>query len=183
VQEAEPELDPVEKAQELLEYGRSEEARDLLLGIVHEGPVRAHVCELLGKAFANLGCWEDAEHWCYRAVSIDRLCLGAYYTLALVLQHAGQLQRAIEAMRTVVYIDRSYVLGHYGLADLYRSNGQFPQALKSLDNARRLLASLADDEVIPDSGGTSVSRLRTAVIHQQLQWRSEAISGESDQVS
>jgi hypothetical protein len=74
----------------------------------------------------------------------------------------------------VVYIDRSSVLGHFGLADLYRSRRQFPLALKSLDNVRRLLAARAEEEVIPGSGGITAGRLRETIIRQQQQWSAEA---------
>lgn len=165
--------DFVEQAQELLEYGRSEEARDLLLALVDERPAQAAAYALLGQAYANLGQWQEAEHWCLQAVRIDNLHMDAYYTLALVVQHQGELGRAIDALKKVIYIDRNNVLGHFGLADLYHSTGQLPQAFKSLDNARHLLERYADEQIIPGSGGIMVRRLREAVIRQQQQWGAE----------
>ncbi len=166
--------DSFERAQELLDYGHSEKGRDMLLKLVKSRPHHAPTCALLGQACANLGCWQEAEHWCRQAIGLDKLALKAYYILALVLHHQGKLDQAIEAMKKVIYIDRSYVPGHFGLADLYRSNGQLPQAQKSLDNARRLLEARAADELIPDSGGITVGRLREAIIRQQQQWGAEA---------
>jgi chemotaxis protein methyltransferase CheR len=166
--------DSIERARELLNYGRSEQARDLLLEVVNRTPRHATACVLLGQAYANLSCWQDAERWCHQAVHLDKLALDAYYTLALVLQHQGKLDRAIEAMKKVVYIDRNHVLGHFGLANLYRSNGQVLQALKSLDNARRLLNGHSREEVVPSSGGITVGRLRATVIHQQQRWSVES---------
>jgi len=91
-----------------------------------------------------------------------------------VLQHQGKLDKAIDAMRKVVYLDHTSVLGHFGLADLYRCKEQFPQALKSLDNVRRLLSARTQEELIPDSGGITAGRLRQTVIRQQQQWEVEA---------
>jgi chemotaxis protein methyltransferase CheR len=105
---------------------------------------------------------------------VNRLALQAYYTLALVFQHQGNLDKAIDAMKKVVYIDRTNVLGHFGLADLYRSSEHLPQALKSLDNARRLLEARAQEELIPESGGVTAGRLRQTVVRQQQQWEAEA---------
>lgn len=164
------ESDRFERAQELLEYGHSEEARDLLLKLVKSRPDHVAACALLGQAYANLGDWQEAERWCRQAVRFDKLTLDAYYTLALVFQHQGKLDSAIGAMKKVVYIDRNGVLGHFGLANLYRMNGQLPQAFKSLDNARRLLEARADEDLIPGSGGVTVGRLREAVVRQQQQW-------------
>jgi chemotaxis protein methyltransferase CheR len=173
VPEPEEERDPLDQAREALDFGRSQEARDLLLEAYAQRP-ESPVCALLGKACANLGLWEDAQEWCSRAISLDRLALDAYYTLALVSQHRGELDAAIDAMKKVVYIDRNNILGHFGLADLYHNKGQLPQALKSLDNARRLLAVRGEQELIPDSGGITVGRLQQTVIREQQQWGEEA---------
>jgi chemotaxis protein methyltransferase CheR len=173
---SEKEIDPFELAQNLLEYGHSEEARDVLLELLRSRPGHAPACALLGQAYANLGQWQEAERWCRQAVRQDNLLLDAYYTLALVMQHQGQLDQAIDAMKKVVYLDRNYVLGYFGLADLYHSNGQLLQACKSLDNARRLLERCADDQIIPGSGGIVAGRLRETVIREQQQWSAEAVS-------
>ncbi len=167
-------VDPLERAKELLGYGRSEEARDLLQGLYDTGSRDVSICALLGQAHANLGRWDESEHWCRQAIRQDKLSLDAYYILALVLQHQEKFVDAIEMMKKVVYIDRHHVLGHFGLANLYRNNGQLPQALKSLDNARHLLEGCPDDESIPGSGGITASSLRETIIHQQQKWGAEA---------
>lgn len=164
------EQNPLDLANELLEYGRSEDARQLLTRLAAERPPDAKVSALLGKAHANLGNWQEAERWCRQAVEKDKLILPAYYTLALVLQHEGRLIEAIEAMKKVVYIDRNNVLGHYGLANLYFENAQLSQAQKSLDNALRLLQGQAEDQMVPGSGDVTVGRLRDAITRQQQAW-------------
>ncbi len=171
------EEDPLMLAEECLDYGHSERARDLLLTFMDEQPGDARsvrAAALLGHAYANLAQWDEAERWCRAAIDLDNLALNPYYTLALVLQHQGLLDEAIDAMKKVIYIDRTFVLGHFGLADLHHSKGQLPQALKSLDNARRLLSRLSDEEVVRDSGGITVGNLKEAIIRQQQQWSAEA---------
>jgi chemotaxis protein methyltransferase CheR len=165
--------DPVQRARELLDYGHSVQARELLLKVAQQEPHHTLACTLLGRAYANLGHWQEAEKWCRQAVQLDKLALDAYYTLALVLQHQGMLQEAIDAMRKVVYIDRHNVLGHFGLADLYHSSGQLPLALKSLDNALRLLETCPEKELIPGSGGITAGGLRGAIVGQQQRWSAE----------
>lgn len=160
----------VEQVQDLLEYGRSEEAITLLLDLAKEMPKDASINELLGQAYANLGSWREAKIWCVRAIELDKLALDAYYTLSLVFQHENDLDKAIEAMKKVVYIDRNYILGHYGLANLYRDSGLIPNAQKSLDNALRLLVNLPAEESIPGSRGLTAGRLREAIIRQQQAW-------------
>lgn len=166
--------DRFEHALQLLQYGRSEEARNVLLEVVKSRPSDAKVRAALGQAFANLGEWGLAEFWCSEAVHLDKLAADAYYTLALVFQHQGELNLAIANMKKVVYLQRDNVLGHFGLADLYRDKEQWAQAQKSLDNARRLLDMRADEEIVPGSGGVTVGSLRETIIRQQQRWSVEA---------
>ena len=161
---------PVEHARELVAYAHLEEARQLLQTVEKTHPDYPAACALLGRIFADMGSWDKASHWCQQAIALDKLLLEAYYTQALVLRHQGQLPQAIEAMKKVIYIDRNHVLAHYGLADLYSSSNQMPLALKALDNALRLLARRPAEEILPDSGGVTVERLRQTITSQQQQW-------------
>ncbi len=160
----------VERARELLDYGQSAQALNILLKEVKSESPSPPVYALLGQAYANLGRWKEAERWCRQAVSQDSLALDAYYTLALVLQHQERIEEAIGAMKKVIYIDRHHVLGHFGLADLYRSNHQLPQAIKSLENARRLLNGRAEGELVSGAGGITVGSLRETIVRQQQRW-------------
>lgn len=164
------ETNPLEHAKELLEYGRSEEACAILLNMAKNQPYNAVVCALLGQAYANLSQWEESEKWCLRSIQLNKLVLDAYYTLALVYQHQGKFDQAIQHMKKVVYIDRNSILGHYGLATLYFQNNQLSQAQKSLENALRLLDGKPDDGTIPGSQGITNGRLRTAITSQQQAW-------------
>jgi len=166
-------VNPLDQAREMLEFGRSEEAREVLLALANSPLANIEVYVLLGQTYANLGDLEAAEHWCRKALRRNKLALEAYYTLALVLQHQARLPEAIEALKKVVYIDRNDVLGHFSLARLHYQNEQAPAALKSLDNARRLLEAQEDDVVVARSGGVTVKRLRDAITRQQQQWVKE----------
>ncbi|HTP07295.1 MAG TPA: CheR family methyltransferase [Anaerolineae bacterium] len=163
-------VDPIERARELLDYGQAEQACAILREQVRLHPNHVEACTLLGQAYANLGAWAEAEHWCRRATQNDLLASDAHYTLALVLQHQQKFDLAIESMRRVVYLNHLNVLGHYGLANLYHANRQHALAHKSLANTRRLLEGRAAEEMIPESGGITVGRLREAIARQQQQW-------------
>ncbi len=164
------EVDPMSVAIELLEYGRSDDARDMLLKLVKERPQDAKVNALLGKTFANLSLWDEAQYWCTQAVLFDKLFLDAYYTLALVFKHKGQVLQAIEVMKKVVYLDHTYVLGHYVLANLYFECNLMSQAKKSLDNALRILHTVPDEKIIEGTSEILAGRLREAIIRQQQAW-------------
>lgn len=171
---SEPSIDEyLTKAEELLEYGHSAQARDVLLKVVDQRPKHTGACTLLCKAYANLGCWDEAEHWCGSAIQTNNVLIEPYYTLALVHQHQGHIEEAIQAMKKVVYLNRASILGHYGLANLYYGQERLTEALKSLDNAWRLLSSHPDEELIPNSDGITFGNLRQAITQQQQRWNAE----------
>ena len=175
-------VSPIEQARQLVEFGRSEEARSLLLTLTQSARVSTDVYILLGQTCANLGDLEAAERWCREALRRNKLALEAYYTLALVLQHQARLPEAIEALKKVVYIDRNDVLGHFSLARFYYQNAQVPAALKSLDNARRLLETQPDDAMVSRSNGVTVKRLRDAIVRQQQQWvKGQTVDGSREE--
>ncbi len=165
----------LEQARKYLEYGQSQKVKDLLLPALKQSGIDRAACyTLLGQACANLNQLEEAENWCQEAVKIDRLALEAYYTLGLVLQHQKRIDQAIEALKKVIYIDHNDILGHFTIARLYYERGMHSQALKALDNARRLLENRSDDSVVPRSGNVTVKRLRDAVTRQQQQWTAQS---------
>ncbi len=157
----------LQHAKELLEFGRDQDALTMLEKLLLARPNDAQTFVLLGQAHANRGVWTESEKCCRRAIEIDKLALQAYYTLGLVLQHQKKLDEAVDMMKKVVYLDRNHILGHYNLAGLYREQRMFPNAQKSLDNALNLLRSLPAEQMLSDSGGISVSRLREAIVRQQ----------------
>ncbi len=163
----------IEQAQDLIDFGHSEEARDVLLKLSVTGADQGKVCTMLGQVYANLGDWLQAEQWCLQAIRLTKLSIDAYYVLALVLQHRGDLAQAIEMMKKVIYLDRGDVLGHFGLANLYHENSQVAKALKSLDNALHLLEPRTSDDLVPRSSGVTVRRLREAIILQEQRWNGE----------
>ncbi len=157
----------LERARELLEFGRDQDALHILEQLVETTPANPQVYVLLGKVYANRGAWVDAEKSCRHAMMLDKLVLEAYYTLGLVLQHQKKLIEATDTMKKVIYLERNHVLGHYQLAELYREQGLLPNAQKSLENALNLLRNLPADEMLAGSGGITVSRLREAILRQQ----------------
>lgn len=159
-----------EQAQWLMAYGPIDQARDLLLRWLTDHPNHAQACALLGTAFADMGNWPEAERWCLLSIGLDRLNLDGYYTLALVYQHQGKSDKALEMMKKVVYIDRNDILGHFSLASLYYNAGQIAQAVKFLENARRLLDTRSPGNLVPRSNDITVGRLVETVIEMQQVW-------------
>ena len=95
----------------------------MLQGLYDTGSRDASICALLGQAHANLGRWDESEHWCRQAIQQDKLSLDAYYILAY--------QYIAAYLNSVKTPDRAYhpLLGQY-LADaeaLLAKHGYVPE--------------------------------------------------------
>jgi chemotaxis protein methyltransferase CheR len=171
----EPQPDPLVRARELMENGENAKALQQLLALEKSNSNTPEVCSLIGKIYADMGEWKNAEEWCKKTIERQKLNRSAHYILALVYQHQGRLEEAVSYMKKVIYIDSSYILGHVALADLYYLQKQMPQALKSLDNARKFLSVGSPEEIVTDSGGITKRVLLDLVTHRQQQWSAESL--------
>lgn len=171
----EPQPDPIQQIRELMENGENAKALTQLLTLEKSDPGAPELCSLIGKVYADMGDWKNAEEWCMKTISRQKLNRSAHYVLALVYQHQGRLEEAVSNMKKVIYIDSSYILGHVALADLYYQQKQMPQALKALDNARKFLSQGSAEEIVIDSGGITKRVLLDLVTHRQQQWSAEGM--------
>ncbi len=146
-------------AQALLDQGRTEEALAELHHLHTIYPDFAPAHNLLGRGYANLGRWEEARYWCQSALNLDSLQPDSYYVLALVNDHEGHTDTAIDLAKKAIYLERNSPLYHFSLAMIYQKTGQFESAARAYKNTINLLEKLPPTEIVPDTGGTTVGNL------------------------
>jgi chemotaxis protein methyltransferase CheR len=153
--------DPCKVAETLLNEGRSVQVIDTLESNLEELPtdVQAFARCLLARAYANQGQWDKARYWGESALKLDNLLSEAYYILAMVDEHEGEIEQAIDKLKKVIYLDRQKPLPYFNLAMLHKKQRQVPQAQRALNNVIRILSQWAPEKVIPDSGGSTARRL------------------------
>lgn len=81
----------------------------------------------------------------------------------LALAEAGSLEEAVAAFRRALYLDRGHPLAHAAFGGIQALMGNRRGALRSLRNARRILATLNADEKVSVGEGPSVAELRSRV--------------------
>ena len=152
-------VDLYELARTQLEQGYIKEAIEALQGKLAEAPDFAPAHCLLGRAYANMGRWTEAQHWCQSALERDRLLPEVYYVLGLVYQHEDNLELAIDMLKKAIYLDRQTPLPHFNLAMLYKKLGRLKNAQRAFQNAINVLEKWPSTAVIPDSGGATAKHL------------------------
>jgi chemotaxis protein methyltransferase CheR len=121
--------------------------------------LRTSACCYLARTHADRGRWEEARHWCERAISQDSLAAEAYYLLALISQQEGEIEAAITNLKKVVYLGQEGPVAHFNLALLYKRQGDGSQARRSLANAIKMLEKWPSDRPLPYGEGTDSQRL------------------------
>ena len=100
--------------------------------------------ELLRQAqqAAERGDWPQAEQHSRAALTADALLVGAHYLLGQSHEQQGDLDAALACYRRTVYLDRTFVAGTLGLANVWRQLGRAADALRCYRNALAYLDTL-----------------------------------------
>lgn len=122
----------------------------------------------MAKMCANAGQLAEASVWCERAIAADRLNPEPYYILATILQEQGRDDAAAVSLLRTLYLEPTFVLGHFTLANLRLSQRKYREASRCFRQTRALLGSMPPDEVVPRSDGLSVRRLLQIVDSLQM---------------
>ncbi|MEZ4363931.1 MAG: tetratricopeptide repeat protein [Kofleriaceae bacterium] len=92
----------------------------------------------LGRLHAESGD-ADAARRCFRsALDVDPADATALYNLGVVAQDAGEESDAIELYRRALELDTSLAEAHYNLATLYDRTGDARQAIRHINEYRKL---------------------------------------------
>jgi chemotaxis protein methyltransferase CheR len=162
-----PQGGPVEEAFALFEAGKSGEAINRLEALAADSPNDHRAPYLLAKIFASKVRFEEAERWIDVAIGNRELAAEAHYLRGIVLQEQGKLELALDAFRRSVFLDHTFVLGHFAAAGVFGRTGQTGRAQKSLTTVAELLSGRHADELLPEGDGLTVGRLQELVTLQQ----------------
>jgi chemotaxis protein methyltransferase CheR len=147
----------------LYEEGRYAGMEEIIAALPSEDGDYAAAMLLLARAYANQGILAAALDWCDKAIAADKLAARAHYLRSTILQEQGCLPAALLALRQAVYAEPQFVLGHFTLGNLALKDGRSKESEKHFENALLLLAQCDAEEMVPESEGLSVGRLRELI--------------------
>ncbi|QTX33339.1 hypothetical protein KAR29_05550 [Aminithiophilus ramosus] len=98
----------------------------------------------------------------------DRSDPARYYLLATIHQERGDVEAAQSALRRVLYLDPSFVAGHYGLGALALRRDRHDEARRHFRNAADLLAKMAPEAPVAESGGMTAAEFRSMMEASRL---------------
>jgi chemotaxis protein methyltransferase CheR len=115
------------------------------------------------RALANHGdlpaALEASERW----IECDARDAAAHYLNAMVLQELGERARSRCALQRAIVLEPDFTLAHFALGNCARAEARHAEAQKHFRNAARLLDERDVDDLVPESDGLTVGRLREIV--------------------
>lgn len=118
----------------------------------------------LARELANEGRLSEALDWCERWLEGDRHDAAAHYLRAMILLERGDTPSARASLNQAVDLDNRFVLAHFALANLARSDGNRAQADKYYAITQRLLRQFPPDAVLPESDGLTADQLSETLL-------------------
>jgi chemotaxis protein methyltransferase CheR len=117
----------------------------------------------LARACANRGNLREAFRWCERAIATGGADARVHYLRAAILEEQGSLEEAARSLRRAVYLEPRFAMGHFALGNLAARCGRTTESLKHFENTLTLLADCQQDDILPESGGLAVGRLKELI--------------------
>jgi chemotaxis protein methyltransferase CheR len=153
-----------QKAYSLFKKGLFEEAETILSNILNYNKenLKTNIL-LLARIKANLGKLEDAEQLCKKAINIDKIDPIAHYLLATILGEHGKEEDAIQSLNKALFLDPDFTLAYFLLGNYSLKSGKIAQSGKYFNNALKTLSTFKPDEVLAESDGLTVGRLKEII--------------------
>lgn len=129
------------------------------------------------QALSNLDLRSQAEKAVASALCLDPLSAEINLLAALLLLRQKKHSECLQALKKVIYLDRSLVVAHFTQALVLRLLGDEAGALKAYRNARNLCSALPPAAEIPFAGGACAENLSLSANRciEQIESRSHAV--------
>jgi chemotaxis protein methyltransferase CheR len=153
-------------ARKLYSQGSYLEAATLLRSALDETGEHSEDARMLGllvRALANQGVLDEALAASHRWIAADKVDAAAHYLNAMVLQELGDRAGSRAALQRAVYLLPEFTLAHFALGNLARAAARHEEAQRHFANAAHLLRGQPAEDLVPESEGLTVGRLREII--------------------
>lgn len=119
------------------------------------------------KSLAEVGEWDELIRRSAELLPTDPLNAELQYFLALAFKETGRLTEAKESLRKCLFINNRHWMAHLVLAGVWQRESQSDRAKSHLSAILKGLEFKDPAEILPESDGVSVGRMR-ALADSQL---------------
>jgi chemotaxis protein methyltransferase CheR len=129
----------IEDVRRLAEAGNHEEALRVLGMLIADFPLSLEAHAVKGSILLNLSRLDEAGLSYGTALEIDRFCLDASFSLALIARLQQDDESALRRFREAVYIQPSCWPAHFFLAETHRERGELEHARREYEVILKIL--------------------------------------------
>ena len=109
---------------------------------------------------ADGGRLDEALILCLARLDQDRTDPEAFFLLSMIHQEQGEAEKALGALRRVLFLAPDFLGAHYALAMIELGRGRKDQARRHFRNALSLLERMAPEEPVAGGGGMTAAEFR-----------------------
>lgn len=146
--------------------GRLEQAKKSFLLALAADESLAEPSFMLAVIEADRGQTEAASQHCLDALRKDSMDVRYYHLASILEAERGEHQRAIDLLRKAIFLDRKFIMGHFGMGVSYRELRRADEAARYLRNCLELLEHVPDDATVPGVEEIAAGWLRRLVQEQ-----------------
>lgn len=126
-----------------LAEGKIEEGLEHLLAFEKANPPMPRLRCTVGRLYARLGLWEEAERCFGAALELDTEFPPAHIGMARVFLEKGTLREAAESALTAIGLDYNLPAAHYFLGVALAALGRIPRAIQAFEGCLALRPEMA----------------------------------------
>ncbi|WP_068467390.1 CheR family methyltransferase [Candidatus Protochlamydia phocaeensis] len=119
--------------------------------------------KLLIRAYANQGRLDLAQVWCEKGLLVNKFDPLLHYAYATILQEKGNLEKALQALKTALYLDPDLIAAHFLAGIILIRQQDRETANVYLRNVLKLLSHRPAEEIVPGTEDMSAARLTEIV--------------------
>lgn len=155
-------FNPLEEARTYREHGDSAAALSCLQKALDNNLPSSLVAEVLlaiAEIKADSGLLDEAQHWCKKAIEVDRVASSPHFLLGQIRMSEGDLDGAQAEMRKALFLDSRFIMAHFVLGNIYLSQKNKTAAARHFSISLQEVVKIDKDVVVSHSDGTTAGRL------------------------
>lgn len=156
-----------QQAASLLQVGRIDDARNILIGICADASWDVDAWDMLGAACSMLGMYAEAEKSFRRVIKLSSGNFKAHNNLGTALRAQGKSSDALSEYDKAIRINPQYVKAHVNRGGVLQEVGEIDEALASHKRASKLAPNDAEIHVCLAHLYRNRSDLDNALRHYQ----------------
>ena len=130
-----------------------------LFSIAHGG-LNNDLFSFLIKSYANLGQLDDNQKLLNHIFKSNEVTAEMYYIYASLLNEQNDLIQTEQNLKKAIYLNHNHILSHLMLGNIFLKMDKTHMAIKHYENIIKIVSNLNDNEIVPESEGLTVGRIK-----------------------